>query len=156
MYCMALKVYTCQEAASGPKTFLNIQYFANFCNKMNLPNLTVVLIPISTHPNAHTFCQDDKIDKELQYRYLALSAHLAVKLVKIYDAHLFVSGAINSTVTWACQHTRPSRLSALRLVRLAADALLRQLHSPQGTNLFIGICRYWRNLVPGTLRLCTI
>jgi hypothetical protein len=24
MYCMALKVYTCQEAASGPKTFLNI------------------------------------------------------------------------------------------------------------------------------------
>jgi hypothetical protein len=23
-YCMALKVYTCQEAASGPKTFLNI------------------------------------------------------------------------------------------------------------------------------------
>jgi hypothetical protein len=24
MYCMALKVYTCQEVASGPKTFLNI------------------------------------------------------------------------------------------------------------------------------------
>jgi hypothetical protein len=24
MYCMTLKVYTCQEAASGPKTFLNI------------------------------------------------------------------------------------------------------------------------------------
>jgi hypothetical protein len=24
MYCMALKVYTCQEAASGPITFLNI------------------------------------------------------------------------------------------------------------------------------------
>jgi hypothetical protein len=24
MYCMALKVYTCQEAAGGPKTFLNI------------------------------------------------------------------------------------------------------------------------------------
>jgi hypothetical protein len=32
---MALKVYTCAEAASGPKTFLNI--FANFSNKMNLP-----------------------------------------------------------------------------------------------------------------------
>jgi hypothetical protein len=24
MYCMALKVYTCEEAASGPKTILNI------------------------------------------------------------------------------------------------------------------------------------
>jgi hypothetical protein len=24
MYCMALKVYTCEEAASGPNTFLNI------------------------------------------------------------------------------------------------------------------------------------
>jgi hypothetical protein len=24
MYCMALKEYTCEEAASGPKTFLNI------------------------------------------------------------------------------------------------------------------------------------
>jgi hypothetical protein len=24
MYCMALKVYTCQEAARGPKTFVNI------------------------------------------------------------------------------------------------------------------------------------
>jgi hypothetical protein len=35
MYSMVLKVYTCQEAASGPKTFLNI--FCNFCNKMNLP-----------------------------------------------------------------------------------------------------------------------
>jgi hypothetical protein len=35
-YCMALKVYTCEEeVARGPKTFLNI--FANFCNKMNLP-----------------------------------------------------------------------------------------------------------------------
>jgi hypothetical protein len=32
MYCMPLKVYTCEEAARGPKTFLNI-----FCNKMNLP-----------------------------------------------------------------------------------------------------------------------
>jgi hypothetical protein len=32
MYCMVLKVYTCEEAARGPKTFLNI-----FCNKMNLP-----------------------------------------------------------------------------------------------------------------------
>jgi hypothetical protein len=24
MYCMALKVYTCEEAGRGPKTFLNI------------------------------------------------------------------------------------------------------------------------------------
>jgi hypothetical protein len=24
MYCMSLRVYTCEEAASGPKTFLNI------------------------------------------------------------------------------------------------------------------------------------
>jgi hypothetical protein len=32
---MALKVYTCEEAARGPKTFLNI--FCNFYNKMNLP-----------------------------------------------------------------------------------------------------------------------
>jgi hypothetical protein len=26
MYCMALKVYTCEEAARGPKTCLNIFY----------------------------------------------------------------------------------------------------------------------------------
>jgi hypothetical protein len=32
---MALKVYTCQEAASGPKTFLNI--FCKLLHKMNLP-----------------------------------------------------------------------------------------------------------------------
>jgi hypothetical protein len=35
MYCMALKVYTCEEAARGSKTFL--KSFANFSNKMNLP-----------------------------------------------------------------------------------------------------------------------
>jgi hypothetical protein len=36
MYCMALKVYTCQEAASGPKTFLSI-----FCKllQQNEPSL---------------------------------------------------------------------------------------------------------------------
>jgi hypothetical protein len=36
LYCMALKVYTCEEAARGPKTFLKI-YLANSCNKINLP-----------------------------------------------------------------------------------------------------------------------
>jgi hypothetical protein len=54
MYCMALKVYTCAEAASGPKTFLNI-----FCKllqqKRTFPCLTVVLIPISTHPIVQHF-----------------------------------------------------------------------------------------------------
>jgi hypothetical protein len=52
MYCMAIKVYTCEEAASGPKTFLNI-----FCKllqqKEPSPSLTVVLIPISNHPSIH-------------------------------------------------------------------------------------------------------
>jgi hypothetical protein len=36
MYCMVLKVYTSEEAARGPNTFFKT-YFANFCNKMNLP-----------------------------------------------------------------------------------------------------------------------
>jgi hypothetical protein len=52
MYCMALKVYACSEAARGPKTFLNI-----FCKglQQNEPSMAVVLIPISTHPNTHGY-----------------------------------------------------------------------------------------------------
>jgi hypothetical protein len=54
MYCMALEVYTCQEAASGPKTFFK-HILQTFATKWTFPSLTVVLIPISTHPTMQVF-----------------------------------------------------------------------------------------------------
>jgi hypothetical protein len=38
MYCMALKVYTCEEAAMGPKTCLNM-----FCRLMEVGILEELL-----------------------------------------------------------------------------------------------------------------
>jgi hypothetical protein len=74
MYCMALKVYTCQEAASGTKTFLNI-----FCKllqqKRTFPSLTVVLIPISTHPIVYIIYYKTKqitTNEERNYIVLAI------------------------------------------------------------------------------------
>jgi hypothetical protein len=52
MHCMALKVYTCGEAANEPKTFVNIFcILQTFATKRTFPSLRVVLILISTHPN---------------------------------------------------------------------------------------------------------
>jgi hypothetical protein len=51
---MALKVYTCEEAANGQGTKNVFKHILQtFTTKRTFPSLTVVLIPISTHPIPH-------------------------------------------------------------------------------------------------------